>query len=137
MAQPAASSGGQSQGVAYGLLTVENELDTENSWVFAVSCVTRFEVVFTWLFDSIPKRQAIEALDWLAEHGVKRILTHGGPAKETIQEHFAWLKELVLWRQANSNPCQAVARLATQNRGENCCRAGWISYMEPKLYLGG
>ena len=85
-----------SQGVVFGLLTVENELDTENlESLLAVS--QGLEVVFHMAFDSILRDKQFEALDWLAEHGVKRILTHGGPATETIQEHFAWLKELVAY----------------------------------------
>ena len=58
----------------------------------------------------------------MAEHGVKRILTHGGPAKETIQEHFAWLKELVAYGDkriqilpgggiTTQNRCEIVAEL--------------------------
>ena len=33
-------------------------------------------------FDSIPEERQFEAIDWLAAHGVDRILTHGGPADQ-------------------------------------------------------
>ena len=46
-------------------------------------------------FDSIPEERQFEAIDWLAAHGVDRILTHGGPADQTIEEHFPRLKELI------------------------------------------
>ncbi len=83
-----------SQGLVYGLLTKENELDKANlERLLAAS--QGLEVVFHMAFDAIPKDKQFAALDWLAEHGVKRILTHGGSASETIQEHFGWLKELV------------------------------------------
>ena len=83
-----------SQGLVYGLLTKENELDKANlERLLATS--QGLEVVFHMAFDAIPKDKQFAALDWLAEHGVKRILTHGGSASETIQEHFGWLKELV------------------------------------------
>ena len=83
-----------SQGLVYGLLTKENELDKANlERLLAAS--QGLEVVFHMAFDAIPKDKQFAALDWLAEHGVKRILTHGGFASETIQEHFGWLKELV------------------------------------------
>ena len=83
-----------SQGLVYGLLTKENELDKANlERLLAAS--QGLEVVFHMAFDAIPKDKQFVALDWLAEHGVKRILTHGGSASETIQEHFGWLKELV------------------------------------------
>ena len=83
-----------SQGLVYGLLTKENELDKANlERLLAAS--QGLEVVFHMAFDAIPKDKQFVALDWLAEHGVRRILTHGGSASETIQEHFGWLKELV------------------------------------------
>ena len=83
-----------SQGLVYGLLTKENELDKANlERLLAAS--QGLEVVFHMAFDAIPKDKQFAALDWLAEHGVKRILTHGGSASETIKEHFGWLKELV------------------------------------------
>ena len=83
-----------SQGLVYGLLTKENELDKANlERLLAAS--QGLEVVFHMAFDAIPKDKQFAALDWLTEHGVKRILTHGGSASETIQEHFGWLKELV------------------------------------------
>ena len=83
-----------SQGLVYGLLTKENELDKAKlERLLAAS--QGLEVVFHMAFDAIPKDKQFAALDWLAEHGVKRILTHGGSASETIQEHFGWLKELV------------------------------------------
>ena len=83
-----------SQGLVYGLLTKENDLDKANlERLLAAS--QGLEVVFHMAFDAIPKDKQFAALDWLAEHGVKRILTHGGSASETIQEHFGWLKELV------------------------------------------
>ena len=83
-----------SQGLVYGLLTKENELDKANLERLLVAS-QGLEVVFHMAFDAIPKDKQFAALDWLAEHGVKRILTHGGFASETIQEHFGWLKELV------------------------------------------
>ena len=83
-----------SQGLVYGLLTKENDLDKANLERLLVSS-QGLEVVFHMAFDAIPKDKQFAALDWLAEHGVRRILTHGGSASETIQEHFGWLKELV------------------------------------------
>ena len=83
-----------SQGVVYGLLTRENELDTENlESLLAVS--QGLEVVFHMAFDAIPKEQQFSTIDWLIEHGVSRILTHGGVATEPIRNHFLWLNTLI------------------------------------------
>ena len=111
-----------SQGVVYGLLTRENELDTENlESLLAVS--QGLEVVFHMAFESIPRDKQVEALDWLAEHGVKRILTHGGPATETIQEHFAWLKELVAYADKRIQILPGGG-ITTQNRDEIVAELG-------------
>ena len=111
-----------SQGVVYGLLTRENELDTENlESLLAVS--KDLEVVFHMAFDSIPRDKQFEALDWLAEHGVKRILTHGGSASETIQEHFAWLKELVAYGDKRIQILPGGG-ITTQNRDEIVAELG-------------
>ena len=53
------------------------------------------DVVFHMAFDAIPAEYQFGELDWLVEHGVKRILTHGGPASESILEHLAWMDELI------------------------------------------
>ena len=111
-----------SQGVVYGLLTRENELDTENlESLLAVS--QGLEVVFHMAFDSIPRDKHFEDLDWLAEHGVKRILTNGGPATETIQEHFAWLHELGAYADKRIQILPGGG-ITTQNRDEIVAELG-------------
>ena len=103
-------------------VTRENELDTENlESLLAVS--QGLEVVFHMAFDSIPRDKQFEDLDWLAEHGVKRILTHGGPATETIQEHFAWLKELVAYADKRIQILPGGG-ITTQNRDEIVAELG-------------
>ena len=46
-------------------------------------------------FDAIPQERQYEAIDWLVEHGVHRILTHGGVAGTNIEDNFAHLKQLI------------------------------------------
>lgn len=83
-----------SQGVVFGVLTPDNEIDyPKMEQLLAVS--KGLEVVFHMAFDAIPAEYQFGELDWLADHGVKRILTHGGPASESIEEHLAWLDELM------------------------------------------
>lgn len=55
------------------------------------------QITFHMAFDSIPEDRQFEAIDWLVEHGVDRILTHGGPADKTIVENFPRLKELIAY----------------------------------------
>ncbi len=41
------------------------------------------------------KTASLPAIDWLAKHGVDRILTHGGDASDPIEAHFDHLKQLI------------------------------------------
>ena len=79
-----------SQGVVFGVLTEKNEIDVSKMQRLLEDC-KGLEVVFHMAFDSIPAEYQFGEMDWLIENDVQRILTHGGPANEPIEEHFAWL----------------------------------------------
>ena len=83
-----------SQGVVFGVLTEKNKIDVSKMRRLLEAC-KGLEVVFHMAFDSIPAEYQFGEMDWLTENGVQRILTHGGPANEPIEEHFAWLDELI------------------------------------------
>ena len=53
------------------------------------------EVTFHMAFDEISPDEQLGAIDWLAEHGVTRILTHGGPAGTPIEENLPRLRTYV------------------------------------------
>ena len=53
------------------------------------------QVTFHMAFDAIAPEHQLAAIDWLAEHGVTRILTHGGVAGTPIADNLARLRELV------------------------------------------
>lgn len=48
-------------------------------------------------FDAMPVEKQFTAIDWLAERGIDRILTHGGPAGVPISEHYEHLKALIAY----------------------------------------
>lgn len=50
------------------------------------------EVTFHMAFDEILPELQFQAIDWLVDHGVKRILTHGGPLEQPITDHILTLK---------------------------------------------
>ncbi len=52
------------------------------------------EVTFHMAFDELAAPAQLEAIDWLAAHGVTRILTHGGPAGTPIEKNLAHLASL-------------------------------------------
>lgn len=46
-------------------------------------------------FDEIKSHLQFAAIDWLAEQGVTRILTHGGAKNQPIESHLARLQEYI------------------------------------------
>lgn len=52
-------------------------------------------VTFHMAFDSLPPDEQLPAIDWLAELGVERILTHGGAADTPITDNLARLRAYV------------------------------------------
>lgn len=81
-------------GVVFGCLTPNNWLD-EDALEMLIDNAEGLQITFHMAFDAIPKEHQLEAIDWLAEHGVTRILTHGGKAETPITENLDYLKELV------------------------------------------
>jgi len=79
-------------GIVLGCLTPDNQIDDE-AMEMLIGAANGMQVVFHMAFDEIPTAQQAEAIDWLAEHDVKRILTHGGPLDQPLNQ--AHLKELV------------------------------------------
>lgn len=81
-------------GVVIGALTQENELDTE-TLERLLDVAEGLQVTFHMAFDAIDSKKQFAAMDWLIDHGVTRILTHGGPAEHSIEENMLHLKQLV------------------------------------------
>lgn len=54
----------------------------------------RIDVTFHMAFDALAPEDQIDAIDYLAEQGVTRILTHGGPAGTDIMENLPRLRDL-------------------------------------------
>lgn len=52
-------------------------------------------VTFHMAFDVLTPDDQLAAIDWLAEQGVERILTHGGPAGTPIADNIEHLRRLV------------------------------------------
>ena len=78
--------------VTYGVLTSGGKLD-EEAMEMLLGASEGMQVVFHMAFDAIAPENQLEAIDWLAEHGVVRILTHGGPLDQPITKTLDHLKE--------------------------------------------
>lgn len=83
-------------GIVIGCLTPENWLDEEALELF-IETAEGLQITFHMAFDSLSKENQFKAIDWLAENGVQRILTHGGPSGTPIEENFQHLKELIAY----------------------------------------
>lgn len=70
-------------GVAFGALTADHQLD-EEALELLIGAAGGMSITFHMAFDAIPADQQATAIDWLVGHDVDRILTHGGPLDQTI-----------------------------------------------------
>lgn len=81
-------------GIVIGCLQSNGWLDeAANQQLFAAA--ENLEITFHMAFDAIPTAKQLQAIDWLADHGVHRILTHGGLAGSAIEANLEQLKKYV------------------------------------------
>ena len=77
-----------SQGVVFGALTADKKLDKVNlEKLIAVS--KGMEIVFHMAFDELSDEDQLEAIDWLSQVGVTRILTRAGVSGDSLEKRFA------------------------------------------------
>ncbi len=81
-------------GVVIGCLTEDNWLD-EEALETLLDLAEGLSVTFHMAFDEMSLANQKRAIDWLVDHGVDRILTHGGPANTPILENVSRLQELI------------------------------------------
>ena len=82
----AAQSG--SQGVVFGALTADKKLDKPNLEKL-IAASNGMEIVFHMAFDELGDEDQLEAIDWLSQAGVTRILTRAGVSGDSLEERFA------------------------------------------------
>ncbi len=80
--------------VAFGALTEDGELD-EDAMEQLIAASSGMQVVFHMAFDDIPEENQPETIDWLVDHDVDRILTHGGPLDISINETIDNIKKTI------------------------------------------
>ncbi|WP_430489285.1 copper homeostasis protein CutC [Rossellomorea marisflavi] len=81
-------------GVVFGCLTQEGWID-EEAMITLLEVANGLEVVFHMALDAIRDNFQLKAIDWLVEHGVHRILTHGGPSDTKIEDNLDRLKTYI------------------------------------------
>lgn len=83
-------------GVVFGCLTENNWLD-EEALELLIETAEGLQITFHMAFDLLSLEDQYRAIDWLVEHQVERILTHGGPAGTSIEENLPHLKKLLAY----------------------------------------
>ena len=77
-----------SQGVVFGALTADKKLDKVNLEKL-IAASKRMEIVFHMAFDELSDEDQLEAIDWLSQAGVTRILTRAGVSGDSLEKRFA------------------------------------------------
>ena len=77
-----------SQGVVFGALTVDKKLDKVNLEKL-IAASKGMEIVFHMAFDELNEEEQLEAIDWLSQAGVTRILTRAGVSGDSLEKRFA------------------------------------------------
>lgn len=81
-------------GVAFGALTSDGELD-EDAMEQLIAASSGMQVVFHMAFDALAEDNKKDAIDWLVDHDVDRILTHGGPLTTPIDQTLDNIKKYI------------------------------------------
>ena len=76
-----------SQGVVFGGLTAEKKLDKANLEKL-IAASKGMEIVFHMAFDELSDEDQLEAIDWLSQAGVTRILTRAGVSGDSLDKRF-------------------------------------------------
>ena len=78
----------ESQGVVFGTLTADKKLDKPNIEKL-IAASKGMEIVFHMAFDELSDEDQLEAIDWLSQAGVTRILTRAGVSGDSLDKRFA------------------------------------------------
>ena len=77
-----------SQGVVFGALTADKKLDKANLEKL-ITASKGMEIVFHMAFDELSDEDQLEAIDWLSQAGLTRILTRAGVSGDSLEKRFA------------------------------------------------
>lgn len=83
-----------SQGVVFGALTADKKLDKANLEKL-IAASKGMEIVFHMAFDELSDEDQLEAIDWLSQAGVTRILTRAGVSGDSLEKRFAHYRRIL------------------------------------------
>ena len=76
-----------SQGVVFGAITADKKLDKANLEKL-IAASKGMEIVFHMAFDELGDEDQLEAIDWLSQAGVTRVLTRAGVSGDSLEKRF-------------------------------------------------
>ncbi len=80
--------------VTFGALTSDGTID-EDAMEQLIAASSGMQVVFHMAFDALAEDNKKDAIDWLVDHDVDRILTHGGPLTTDINDTLENIKKYI------------------------------------------
>ena len=83
-----------SQGVVFGALRADKKLDKANLEKL-IATSKGMEIVFHMAFDELSDEDQLEAIDWLSQAGVTRILTRAGVSGDSLEKRFAHYRRIL------------------------------------------
>ena len=83
-----------SQGVVFGALTADKKLDKANLEKL-IAASKGMEIVFHMAFDELGDEDQLEAIDWLSQAGVTRILTRAGVSGDSLEKRFNYYHRIL------------------------------------------
>ncbi|SND41488.1 copper homeostasis protein [Streptococcus pneumoniae] len=101
-----------SQGVVFGALTADKKLDKPNLEKL-IAASKGMEIVFHMAFDELSDEDQPEAIDWLSQAGVTRILTRAGVSGDSLEKRFVHYHRILEYAKGNPN---FKLKLATQKK---------------------
>nr|WP_242542211.1 copper homeostasis protein CutC [Vagococcus sp. DIV0080] len=81
-------------GVVIGCLNENNWID-EEAMEILLDAASGMQVTFHMAFDVMSRDNQFQAIDWLAERSVDRILTHGGMSGTPIEQNLEYINDLM------------------------------------------
>ncbi len=83
-----------SQGVVFGALTADQKLDKANLEKL-IAASKGMEIVFHMAFDELSEQDQCDAIDWLSQAGVTRILTRAGVSGDSLEKRFEHYRRIL------------------------------------------
>lgn len=80
--------------VTFGALTEDGALD-EEAMEQLIAASAGMQIVFHMAFDAVADENKKATIDWLVDHDVDRILTHGGPLTTPIEDTLDNIKQTI------------------------------------------